>query len=154
MLGNYNQITGTPTKLPCKVAVSVGIILGNPVTVLDGINIYTGDRILLFGQLDGRENGIYVLNNLNRLDRTSDFTYNADVYSGLQVFINQGTYALKTFVLTTTDPIILSQTTLTFSIYTSGGGSGGSGTSGTSGTSGSSGAGSPGLIMMYTGLNI
>lgn len=152
MIGKYREVIGTPYKMPCKVAVSGNLILAAPVTSLDGVSIYTGDRVLLFGQTVGSENGIYVLNSFSRLERAIDFTYTDDAYSGILVLINFGTYALKTFRLSTADPIILGTTTINFAIYstgsgTSGGGTGTSGTSGTTGTSGSAGSsGSSGPI--------
>lgn len=159
MIGRYNEIIGAPYKIPCKVAVNSNIILATLISTLDGISIYSGDRVLLFNQSDGRENGIYTLSSFGRLERASDFVYLDDAYNGVLVLINQGTYASKTFVLSTVDPITLGSTQLNFSIYSAGGSggsgtSGSSGTSGTSGSSGSDGIANPAIIMMYTSLGI
>lgn len=87
----------------------------NPV---DGVTLSDGDRVLLKEQTDDTENGIYVATTAtdpSTWTRAPDADEDADVTSGMFVFIESGTtHANQGFVLITEDPITLGTTSLEF----------------------------------------
>jgi len=87
----------------------------NPV---DGITLSDGDRVLLKEQTDDTENGIYVATTATDPStwvRAPDADEDAEVTSGMFVFIESGnTHANQGFVLITADPITLGTTSLEF----------------------------------------
>jgi len=118
-IGTYSQIKGSSFKLPCKVATTGNITLSGEQTI-DGISIVTGDRVLVYNQSTGSQNGIYVASG-STWSRSIDMSLNDDVFCGLEVYINSGTAnGGKTFVLSTSDPITLNTTSLTFTVISSG----------------------------------
>jgi hypothetical protein len=59
---------------------------------IDGIQLATGDRVLLKNQTNGRENGIWVYNSAtNALVRAADADAAADLVPGLTVYAREGT---------------------------------------------------------------
>jgi hypothetical protein len=136
-LGTYSQIKGSTQKIPCKVATTGNITLSSTQTI-DSVSVVVGDRVLVWQQSTPANNGIYIVND-GSWTRAIDMSLDDDVFTGLGVYVNSGaTYSGKNFVITTSNPIILGVTSLTFA--QSAGGSGSSGSSGTSGTDGSSGS--------------
>jgi hypothetical protein len=139
-LGTYSQIKGSTWKLPCKVATIGNITLSAPQTI-DGISVVAGDRVLVLQQSTGSNNGIYIVN-AGAWERAIDMSLTDDVFSGVEIYVNSGsTYAGKTFVLTTSNPIILGSTVLTFQqVSGTQGAQGAAGTPGAQGASGTPGA--------------
>jgi len=99
-----------------------GQITGAPNT-LDSVSLAANNRILLFGQANAAQNGIWVVTTLGTgsngvWDRATDFDSDAEVTSGAAVFVTEGTAnGDKAFTLTTNDPITIggaSGTNLTF----------------------------------------
>jgi hypothetical protein len=98
-------------------------------SVIDGVTLVTGDRILLKNQTNGAENGIYTVNATGAPTRATDADASADVTAGLTVFISEGTTnGNSSWSLTTDDAVTLGTTVLTFSqvaggsLYTAGAG--------------------------------
>ena len=60
-------------------------------SVVDGVTLATGDRILIKDQTTGSENGIYTVNATGAPTRATDADASADVTAGLTVFISEGT---------------------------------------------------------------
>lgn len=60
-------------------------------SVVDGVTLATGDRILIKDQSTGSENGIYTVNATGAPTRATDADASADVTAGLTVFISEGT---------------------------------------------------------------
>lgn len=82
---------------------------------VDGVVLATGDRILLKNQAAGADNGIYVVAASGAPARAADSDIDAEVTSGLVVFVSEGTANGNTnWQLTTDDPITLGSTALTF----------------------------------------
>ena len=88
---------------------------------IDGVNLVVGDRVLLAGQTDGTQNGIYTVTGAGdgttaaEITRASDFETSAQIYSGLTVSVNEGTlYADTTWKLITDGTITLGSTALDF----------------------------------------
>ena len=89
---------------------------------VDGIVLVTGDRVLIKDQGTGSENGIYTVNASGPPTRATDADADAEVTSGLFVFVEDGTAnADSGWVLTTEDPITVGSTALAFSQFSGAG---------------------------------
>lgn len=86
---------------------------------IDGVTLATGDRILIKDQASGDENGIYTVNASGAPTRATDADTDAEVTSGMAVFVEEGTAnADSGWVLTTDNPITVDTTALTFVQFT------------------------------------
>lgn len=84
-------------------------------SVIDGVTLVTGDRILLKNQTTGADNGLYVVAASGAPTRATDADTSAKVLSGMAVFVSEGTANADTqWALTTNDPITLATTALVF----------------------------------------
>jgi hypothetical protein len=128
----YDQLKESPSKKPCRLSTTVNItdlLTGAPDT-LDSISLSIGDRILVKDQSTSSQNGIYdvitVGGGSNGVwQRSVDFSVDDDVYDGISLYVTTGTTNSDTlWYLTTPNPIVLGTTNLTFTQFTSGGGSG------------------------------
>lgn len=96
-------------------------------TLLDGVALSDGDRMLLKDQTSGDENGIWVRTGADIWDRASDFddTPDGEVTSGAFTFITEGvTNGGRGYTLVTPDPITVgtaSGTVLTFTQFSGSG---------------------------------
>ena len=89
---------------------------------VDGTTLSTGDRILIKNQSTGSENGIYTVNASGAPTRATDADENAEVTSGLFVFVEAGTQnADSGFVLTTDGTITVGSTALAFTQFSGAG---------------------------------
>ena len=89
---------------------------------IDGTTLSTGDRILIKNQSTGSENGIYTVNGSGAPTRATDADENAEVTSGLFVFVEAGTVnADSGFVLTTDGTITVGSTALAFTQFSGAG---------------------------------
>jgi hypothetical protein len=118
----------TTASLPAYTPAGTGV--GKTITAnangalsLDGISVANGDRVLV--DTEGAHNGIYVVTDTGSagtpfiLTRATDADQNAEVTSGLAVFVTEGSsYADSGWVLTTDDPITVDTTSLSFSQFT------------------------------------
>lgn len=90
-------------------------------SVIDGVALATGDRILIKDQADGSENGIYDVQASGAPVRSSDADSDAEVDPGMSTFVVEGTANAGTrWVLTTPDPITVGTTPLSFTMFASG----------------------------------
>ena len=94
---------------------------------IDGVALSDGDRVLLTGQSDASENGIYVYSGSNdSLSRATDADDDSEVTKGMYVLVLEGdNYTGSGFVLSTDDPIVVDTTNLAFTQIAGGGGGGG-----------------------------
>lgn len=84
-------------------------------SVIDGVTLATGDRILIKNQASGSENGIYTVNASGAPTRATDADANAEVTANLSVFVEEGTVNADTaWTLTNNGAITLGTTALTF----------------------------------------
>lgn len=91
---------------------------------INGVSLAAGDRVLVTGQTDPAENGIYTVVDGDAWTRTADADDDTDVTAGMAVVVSDGDSAGAIFVLTTNDPITVGTTGLSFSlinpVYTAG----------------------------------
>ncbi len=119
--------SGLDVKASVRCLASSNIDLGTASDpgAQDGVTLADGDRILLNGQTDASENGIY-----NAVDaddpttwiRSEDADSDAEVTAGMFTFIEEGTANGDAgWVLVTNDPIVVGTTELSFSQFSGAG---------------------------------
>lgn len=112
-------------KQSVRVASTVNIAVATALvnaSVIDGVTVATGDRVLLKDQTAPAENGIYIVVAAGAASRSTDADVSADVTSGMYVFVSEGTAAADSgFVLTTNDTITLGTTALAFTQFSGAG---------------------------------
>ncbi len=117
----------TDAPLPANT-YSSGVITANSVGILtvDGKTALLGNRLLVKNEVSGEHNGIYdvtvegTVGVAFELTRSSDANASADIFSGMAMFVQDGTMNIDMgFVLTTDDPITLDTTVLIFTQFTS-----------------------------------
>lgn len=84
-----------------------------------------GDRVLLTGELNDANNGIYVCREVTtaprrRMERSEDFNNNTNAYAQSSVFISDGIHADEIWYLETIEPILLDSTNLIWRQFKSG----------------------------------
>jgi hypothetical protein len=112
-------------KEPVRAASTATVTLATPGTTLDGVTLAVGDRVLLKNQSSGLQNGIYTwAGAATLLVRTPDADAAADFVHGFLVYAREGTANAGTYwtYSTSTTPIVLESTTLTFSPFAAGSG--------------------------------
>jgi len=89
--------------------------------MIDGVPAAVSDRIGLVGNSTAQENGIYVVidpgstSTPAEIERAADFNNLADIRSGVQFNVSEGTlHHDTTWQLSTPDPIVIDTTALTF----------------------------------------
>ena len=117
----YHQLKETDYKNSCRVVSTLDVtISGGAPAVVDGVNLQYSDRVLVTGQTDATENGIYVVATLGSgsngtWTRAFDADENSDVTAGLVVNVDEGTVNADTeWKLITNDPIVIGTTELEF----------------------------------------
>lgn len=95
---------------------NVSLATGNG-SVIDGVTVATGDKVLLKNQTTAADNGIYVVN-ASTLSRDPSADTAAELPGGTIVVVDQGsTNADKMWMLVTNSPYTMGTTALTFSPY-------------------------------------
>jgi hypothetical protein len=90
-------------------------------SVIDGVTLVTGDRILIKNQASGAENGIYIVAASGAPARSSDASTGAELVNA-SCYVSEGTVnADLQFTCTTNAPITLGSTALAFSVLATGG---------------------------------
>ena len=117
-------------KAPCRVATLADVALaGGAPNVIGAVNLAANDRVLVWQQTLGAQNGLYIVQTLGTgadgtWVRSSDANTSSLVKAGLVVVVTEGTQADKLFELLTDNPIVLGVTSLAFSASASIGTSG------------------------------
>jgi len=102
-------------------AISVAPITLSGEQTVDGVALVAGNRILVNGQADAEDNGIYVVA-AGAWARSADADTSAEVDAGMFTFVTEGTnYADTGWVLSTDDAITLGTTELSFVQFSSAG---------------------------------
>ena len=107
---------GLDFKDSVRVASTANVTISGPGAAIDGVTLSSGDRVLLKDQSTASQNGIYVFNGAaSAMTRATDADADAEVTSGLFVFVEAGTVnADNGFVLTTDGSITVGSTSLSF----------------------------------------
>jgi hypothetical protein len=118
-VGQMNAISrGMDWKASVRAATTTNGTLATAYangSVIDGVTLVTGDRILLKDQTTAADNGIYTVNASGAPTRATDADSSAEVTGGLTVWVNEGTAnGDKSYTLTTDNPITLGTTSLVF----------------------------------------
>lgn len=121
-------------KMPCRLVSTVNIastyhphpdqeleMAANGHLEVDGEPVNMGDRVLIVGQSNQTQNGIYDVTDVGsttahaRLVRSSDFNQSNQIFSGVSVAVNEGDFhSNTTWRLVTPDPITLDISHLEF----------------------------------------
>jgi hypothetical protein len=99
-----------------RLATRSNVDLTTQVYSVDGIPLTHKSRVLLAGQSDATQNGIYWWNSVtSRLRRSDDADTGLELNAGAKIYVEEGDHNSKTnFVLTTPGDITIGQTELTF----------------------------------------
>ncbi len=114
------RMASTTNLVATRVSSTLTADANGALGTIDGVTPVVGDRVLLKDQTTGADKGIYVINDLGGagkwvMTRATDFDSAEDVRGGLLVPISEGSIAGNTvYQLTTSDPITLNTTALTF----------------------------------------
>jgi len=122
--GEYSLIYYSPTKRPCRLATTGNVAntaSGAPDTV-DGVSVALNDRILVWQQTTGAQNGIYQVDTVGTgadgvWSRTGDWTPGNlnHVEAGLETYVQAGSIWGRTrFTLVTTGAIVIGTTATEF----------------------------------------
>jgi hypothetical protein len=114
--------SGLDVKQSVRAATTANITLSGTQTV-DGVALIAGDRVLVKDQTNATENGIYdVASGAWARSSDADNSPGGEVTSGMFTFVENGTANDNIgYVLTTTNPITLGSTNLTFTAFSSAG---------------------------------
>lgn len=119
-----SAVTGLSWKQAVKAATTTNGALATAYatgSIIDGVALVTGDRILLKNQTAGAENGIYIVAVSGAPTRATDADTSAELI-GSSVFVDQGTVnADSGWVLTTNAPIVVGTTALVYSQFSGAG---------------------------------
>lgn len=111
----YSVAEGQAVKSPCLVATTANITLSGHQTI-DGVALAENDRVLVRSQSTPSENGIYTVSSGN-WERARDFDGALDVVDGTRIFVVSGTvYARVEFVVTSSDPITVGDSAISFAV--------------------------------------
>lgn len=90
-------------------------------SVIDGVTLATGDRILIKNQATGSENGIYTVNATGAPTRATDMDTGTE-FPGAFTFVEQGTVNADTgWVCTNNSPVTVGTTAITFAQFSGAG---------------------------------
>lgn len=128
----YSQIYDSDFKNSARVATTASVTLsGGAPTVVDGVTLVEGDRVLVRVQDSAAQNGIYRVNvlgtgNNGTWGRTLDADTATKLGPGTTLTVEEGsTLAGKLYRMTSTNPITLGSTAITWTDVSGGGGSAG-----------------------------
>lgn len=105
-------------KQSVRAATTANITLAGLQTV-DGVSLLAGDRVLVKDQTSPAQNGVYIVVDPGFWTRATDADTDAEVMSGMFMWVMEGTaHADSGWVLTTDNPIVLGATGLVFAQFT------------------------------------
>lgn len=108
--------------------VSQNVDISDAPASIGGVTLANGDRVLLWQQTAGEENGIYVFNGAaSAMTRAEDADTALEMNAGMSVAVEEGGQGDTYFLLTTNDPIVIDTTPLVFTQLNTGNFVGGKG---------------------------
>jgi Phage tail repeat like len=117
-----SAVQGIDWKGSVRVATTAAVNLATDLangSVVDGVTLATGDRILVKNQSNGTQNGIYVVKVTGAPDRSTDADTAAEITASFAVFVEEGTYnADSGWTLTNDGPVTIGTTALVFTQFT------------------------------------
>ncbi|WP_430897600.1 MULTISPECIES: hypothetical protein [unclassified Paraflavitalea] len=114
------SINNLDWKASVRTASGTNINIASPGTTIGGVTMNNGDRVLLYGQTTGSQNGFYVFNgSAAAMTRSTDADGASEVTPMAACLVEEGTDNGKLFRLTTTGAITLGTTSLTFAAFAS-----------------------------------
>ena len=120
--------SGVSWKAACRSLASSNTPItpgANGALSIDGVACAAGDRVLLTGQTDAKQNGIYTVSAAGSasapyaMARASDAD-TSDKMQSAAVFITEGSYSESAYILTT-DAVVLGTSDLGFTVFASAG---------------------------------
>jgi len=102
------------------ITISNITLSGGAPSLVDGVTVSVGDRVLVTGQSTGSQNGIYQVQTVGSGSngtwiRSADTNATGELEAGTIVMVTEGTsYADTQWKLTTNNPIVIGTTALTF----------------------------------------
>jgi len=121
------QISNLDFKQAARVVTVANVTLtGGAPAVVDGVSLLTNNRVLVTGQTDKRENGIYRVQILGTGEdgtwvRTTDADTTGEMLPGMVIMVTEGAvYADRPWKLTTNGAIIIGTTELDFELFNGG----------------------------------
>jgi len=115
------QIFNLDYKQSTRVVTTVSVSLtGGAPSLVDGVSLSAGDRVLVTAQSTGSQNGLYYVVTLGSGSdgtwaRTSDGNENGEIEAGMIVMVTEGViYADTQWKLITDDPITIGTTSLSY----------------------------------------
>jgi hypothetical protein len=112
--------TGLDVKASVRAIAASSIVLSGAQSI-DGVSLVAGDRVLVTAQATASQNGIYIVA-AGAWARSPDADVSAEVTAGMFTFVEEGTAnAGSGWVLTTSNPITLGTTNLTFAQFSAAG---------------------------------
>lgn len=97
---------GLAIKAPCRTATTENIAHLNGLSIVGGVALAAGDRVLVKDQTDPKENGIYTADT-GDWKRALDFNGPNDVVNGTWVSVTSGTSAGHVFKAQATDSTVI-----------------------------------------------
>jgi hypothetical protein len=123
------QISNLDYKQAARVVTTTNITLsGGAPTVVDGVSLITNNRVLVAGQSNKVQNGIYRVATLGTgangtWTRTIDADTTGEMQPGMIIMVTEGDeYADRPWKLVTNGVIVVGETELDFQIFDTGGG--------------------------------
>lgn len=96
---------GLAIKTPVR-ALAVSNVTLSGLQTIDGVALAENDRVLLAGQTDATENGVYEVSTGN-WQRARDFNGSNEIADGGKIYVRDGTvYGMSDWALTVTNPFI------------------------------------------------
>ena len=110
------RISNSDYKNSCRVATISNIFLSG-LQIIDGVQLSDGDRVVVKNQIIQSQNGIYTASS-GVWSRSEDANSDDKITSGLKVFSEEGSSnSGKTWIITTSNPIIIDTTPIVFSEF-------------------------------------
>jgi len=119
MVGTTDRFNGyvasLAVKVPCVVAATANIVLSGS-QIINAILVVTGDRVLVMGQTDPIENGIYLVTS-SEWNRAPDFDGRRDGTTDSIVLAARDGTTPAIYKIDTAIPFIIGEDPIAFSLY-------------------------------------